>query len=56
LWVARNFRPLAVTANVGYRFYAHHLGEFYTCDWPLAAMPGAVAQSPTTSSMRAVCG
>jgi radical SAM superfamily enzyme YgiQ (UPF0313 family) len=27
--------PIAVGANLGYRFYAHHLNEFYTCDWML---------------------
>ena len=35
LWAARNFRPLALTVNLGYRFYAHNLHRFYTCDWPL---------------------
>lgn len=25
--------PLAVVSNLGYRFYAHHLHEFYNCDW-----------------------
>ncbi|MDR1935559.1 MAG: B12-binding domain-containing radical SAM protein [Candidatus Accumulibacter sp.] len=35
LWRARNFQPLALTANLGYRFYAHHLHAFYTCDWPI---------------------
>ena len=39
LWRARNFRPLALTANLGYRFYAHHLREFYTCDWPIQSAP-----------------
>jgi radical SAM superfamily enzyme YgiQ (UPF0313 family) len=34
LWAARNFQPLALTANLGYRFYAWHLHQFYTCDWP----------------------
>jgi radical SAM superfamily enzyme YgiQ (UPF0313 family) len=34
LWKARNFQPLALTANLGYRFYARHLHQFYTCDWP----------------------
>jgi radical SAM superfamily enzyme YgiQ (UPF0313 family) len=24
---------LAVTANLGYRYYAHRLHRFYTCDW-----------------------
>ncbi len=26
--------PLSLAANVGYRFYAHHLHTHYTCDWP----------------------
>ncbi|MCB1331706.1 MAG: cobalamin-dependent protein [Maritimibacter sp.] len=26
--------PLALTSNLGYRFYAHNLARFYTCDWP----------------------
>jgi len=34
LWKARTFEPLGVAANLGYRFYAHHLNRFYTCDWP----------------------
>lgn len=32
LWNARNYRPLALSVNLGYRFYAHHLHEYYTCD------------------------
>ena len=32
LWRARNFRPLALSVNLGYRFYAHHLHEYYSCD------------------------
>ncbi len=28
---------LAVTANLGYRFYAHRLHKFYNCDWFLPA-------------------
>jgi hypothetical protein len=31
---ARIDLPLAITANLGYRFYAHHLHSHYTCDWP----------------------
>jgi hypothetical protein len=26
--------PLALAANLGYRFYAHHLHTHYVCDWP----------------------
>ena len=39
LWQARNFKPLALTANLGYRFYAHHLHQYYTCDWPVEHCP-----------------
>jgi radical SAM superfamily enzyme YgiQ (UPF0313 family) len=58
LWTARNFQPLALTANMGYRFYAHNLHRFYTCDWPLQAMPPRVASIPIISSdkKKIVCG
>jgi radical SAM superfamily enzyme YgiQ (UPF0313 family) len=26
-------------ANMGYRFYAHRLDQFYNCDWRLMSMP-----------------
>ncbi|MEA2236937.1 MAG: hypothetical protein QOC81_1661 [Thermoanaerobaculia bacterium] len=39
LWKARAFEPLGIAANLGYRFYAHHLQRFYNCDWHLSAMP-----------------
>ena len=45
LWHARNFQPLALSANIGYRFYAHNLHKFYTCDWPVQTLP----QLPTIS-------
>jgi hypothetical protein len=32
---ARIQLPVAVSANLGYRFYAHNLHKFYTCDWRL---------------------
>ena len=34
---ARIQLPLAVAANLGYRFYAHRLHKYYTCDWTLKA-------------------
>ena len=46
LWKARSFNALSVAANLGYRFYAHNLQRFYTCDWhlsPLGAPSGAPA-------------
>jgi radical SAM superfamily enzyme YgiQ (UPF0313 family) len=33
---ARGQMPLSLAANLGYRFYAHHLHTHYTCDWPQA--------------------
>ena len=66
LWRAGNFKPLLVSANLGYRFYAHHLHQFYTCDWqteallpnPLALLaPKSAAKLPQAQSTnRAVCG
>ena len=38
LWRAKNFEPLAISTNLGYRFYAHHLQKFYTCDWQTDAL------------------
>lgn len=32
---ARTQLPVALSANLGYRFYAHRLDKFYTCDWQL---------------------
>jgi radical SAM superfamily enzyme YgiQ (UPF0313 family) len=39
LWRARAWEPLALAANFGYRFYAHNLHRFYTCDWHLSPLP-----------------
>ena len=30
----QEFPATALTVNLGYRFYAHNLHRFYTCDWP----------------------
>lgn len=38
LWKAGNYQPLALSANLGYRFYAHNLHRFYNCDWQLDPM------------------
>jgi radical SAM superfamily enzyme YgiQ (UPF0313 family) len=35
--------PIAIGANLGYRFYARRLHKYYTCDWPI----GADASSPS---------
>lgn len=54
LWRAGNLRPLALTANAGYRFYAHNLHRFYNCDWPIDRIGRAVAEP--AASARVVCG
>jgi len=33
---SRTQLPVAIPANLGYRFYANRLDRFYTCDWQLA--------------------
>jgi radical SAM superfamily enzyme YgiQ (UPF0313 family) len=33
---ARIDLPLAIAANLGYRYYAYHLHSHYNCDWPIA--------------------
>ena len=33
--------PIAVTANMGYRFYSRNLDRFYTCDWPVGMRTAA---------------
>jgi radical SAM superfamily enzyme YgiQ (UPF0313 family) len=34
---SRTQLPIAIMANLGYRYYANHLSTHYTCDWPYAA-------------------
>jgi radical SAM superfamily enzyme YgiQ (UPF0313 family) len=38
---ARVQLPIAIPANLGYRFYAHHLNRYYTCDWSLPSAKAA---------------
>ncbi len=55
LWKARAFEPLAIAANLGYRFYAHNLHRFYTCDWHLSPLP-LPSKTPIRTKSNAVCG
>jgi radical SAM superfamily enzyme YgiQ (UPF0313 family) len=34
--------PVWVIANLGYRFYAHHLHDFYNCDWIVGQQPAPI--------------
>jgi radical SAM superfamily enzyme YgiQ (UPF0313 family) len=40
---SRTRLPIAIPANIGYRFYAYHLDSFYTCDWFVGRPPAAGA-------------
>ena len=64
---ARNFSPLAISANLGYRFYAYNLDRFYNCDWQADALfpnplpiirpaKGEIVTVDTSSHNRTVCG
>jgi hypothetical protein len=35
---AGNFSFLKLSANLGYRFYAHNLHRFYNCDVPIGSI------------------
>jgi radical SAM superfamily enzyme YgiQ (UPF0313 family) len=61
LWRAGNLRPLALSANLGYRFYAHNLHRFYNCDMPIETLlpnPESLWQKQpvSVSANRSVCG
>jgi radical SAM superfamily enzyme YgiQ (UPF0313 family) len=62
LWSARNFQPLALSANLGYRFYAHHLHQFYNCDWQVDTLFPAPQFTeykiivPSDAEHRTLCG
>ena len=43
--------PIAIAANLGYRFYAHHLHTHYNCDWPQVGTLADVAP-PRRSAAR----
>lgn len=41
LGVSRTQLPIAVMANLGYRYYAYHLETHYNCDWPIGLRKAA---------------
>jgi radical SAM superfamily enzyme YgiQ (UPF0313 family) len=51
IWRSPAPKSIVIAANLGYRYYAHHLQRFYNCDWGLvrgepqspAARPSKVA-------------
>jgi radical SAM superfamily enzyme YgiQ (UPF0313 family) len=61
LWRAKNFQPLGVSVNIGYRFYAHHLHQYYNCDWQVDTLkPSLFTDSKAVTQVdinnRIVCG
>ncbi len=50
------FQPLALTANIGYRYYAHNLHRFYNCDWPIKVVPQLRLGPAANSVKKIVCG
>jgi len=46
IWSSPASRAVVIGANLGYRFYAHHLHKYYNCDWGL--IRGADLETPPT--------
>jgi radical SAM superfamily enzyme YgiQ (UPF0313 family) len=50
LWRSPAPWPVRLGTNLGYRFYAHRLHQFYNCDWILGHVPnGPPASSPKST-------
>ena len=47
LWHSPTAWPLALTTNIGYRYYAYHLDRFYNCDIPVLPTLSKSAATPT---------
>lgn len=45
IWRSPASRSIVIGANLGYRFYAHHLNRFYNCDWGLVRGDGGHAEA-----------
>lgn len=50
---SRTRLPIAIPANVGYRFYAYHLDTFYSCDWFPSRPAHAVAKAQPRGTVTA---
>ena len=46
--------PVRLGTNLGYRFYAHHLSQFYNCDWIIgratSVRPDVATQQPARAN------
>jgi hypothetical protein len=43
-----------IGTNLGYRFYAHHLSQFYNCDWIIGH--ASARRSPLDAARDAMAG
>ena len=50
IWRSPASRSVVIGANLGYRFYAHHLDRFYNCDWGLVPKTTEPGEAATRSS------
>ena len=39
IWRSPASKSIVIGANLGYRYYAHHLDRYYNCDWGLVRSP-----------------
>lgn len=46
--------PVRIGTNLGYRFYAHHLSQFYNCDWIIGH--ASARRSPLDAARDAMAG
>jgi radical SAM superfamily enzyme YgiQ (UPF0313 family) len=44
--------PVWWTANMGYRFYSHHLHDFYNCDWIIGQLGPQPAARPSADLLQ----
>ena len=50
IWHSPAARSVVIGANLGYRFYAHHLDRFYNCDWGLVTRANEERAAPAPPS------
>ena len=58
---ARNYKLLTISVNLGYRFYAHRLHQFYNCDWQINPVipnpfPANIGKPKSNNDGRSKCG
>ena len=54
IWSSPAARSVVIGANLGYRFYAHHLHRYYNCDWGLVPKTAAECSPDTRATADSV--